>query len=182
MPDKHIVKRIMYIFLAALAIFAMVNLFWYQFKYKPYQEKTIKMHLNEDSERPRYILNDNGYVYTVKMPGYLSFESGYLYVVSESHQDSASFVADADGNLTELNIPHVDMFIWPQLFSAAQYRVTAYEETTSSWIIINSNGDYVADDSQSEAEQAKAKKLYEKYIQEIRELLDAAVKLWGNSI
>ena len=74
------------------------------------------------------------------------------------------------------------MFIWPQLFSSAQYRVIAYEETESSWIIVNSNGDYVADDTQSEAEQAKAKELYEKHKQEIRELLDAAVKLWGNNI
>ena len=109
-------------------------------------------------------------------------KSGYLYVVAEEHQDSASFVADEQGNLSERNVPHVDLFIWPQLFDHAQYRITIYEETESAWISVNSTGHFIPDKSLSEADQFKAKELYEKHQLEIRNILDAAAWLWGSNI
>ncbi|MBQ1827281.1 MAG: hypothetical protein II126_04845 [Erysipelotrichaceae bacterium] len=182
MRNKPAAGRIIKLILSVVMIFALVNLFWYQFKYKPYKEKTVTMQLNEDSERPRYTCIRNGYAYTVKMPSYLSFQSGYLYVVAESHLDSASFLADDEGNLTEKNVPHVDLFIWPQLFSGAFYRITVFEETESMWIIVNSDGEYIPDETLDEVQQAKAGELYENHKPEIIDILEAAVQLWGNDI
>ena len=182
MNTKPAAKRIIILISAVLAVFALVNLFWYQFKYQPYKQKTVKMELIDDSQRPKYTFTGNGYVYTLKMPGYLSFESGYLYVVAQEHQDSASFVADEQGNLTERNVPHVDLFIWPQLFDHAQYRITVYEETESVWISVNSTGHFIPDKSLSEAGQFKARELYEKHQLEILNILDAAAWLWGSNI
>ncbi len=182
MRNKPAAGRIIKLILSVVMIFTLVNLFWYQFKYKPYKEKTVAMQLSEDAERPRYTCIRNGYAYTVKMPAYLSFQSGYLYVVAESHLDSAGFVADNEGNLTEKNVSHVDLFIWPQLFSPAQYRVTVFEETESNWIIVNSAGEYIPDESLDEAERTKAEELYENHKQEILDILNAAAGLWGSGI
>ncbi len=182
MNKKPLTKRFAFLILSFLATFILLNLFWYQFKYRPYKEKTVAMQLNEDSERPRYTCLRNGYAYTVKMPSYLSFQSGYLYVVAESHLDSAGFIADDEGNLMEKNVPHVDLFIWPQLFSGAQYRVTVFEETESTWITVDSDGEYIPDETLDEVQQAKAWELYENHKPEIIDILKAAVQLWGNDI
>ena len=182
MKNKSILKKAALATLAVALMFGGLNLFWYQFKYKPYKTKTVMMQLNEDSERPRYVCTRNGYIYTLKMPGYLSFESGFLYVVPQEHQYSATFVADEEGNLTEKNVPHVDLFVWPQVLSEARYRVTAYEETESMWIRVNCFGDYLVDETMSETEQKKANELYEKHELEIRNIVDAAAQLWGSNI
>ena len=182
MKNKSLLKKAVIVIRTAALLFGGLNLFWYQFKYRPYKEKTVMMQLNEDSERPKYTCTRNGYIYTLKMPGYLSFESGFLYVVPEEHQDSAMFIVDEDGNLTEKNIPHVDLFVWPQVLSEAEYRITAYEETESMWIRVNRFGDYLVDETTSDIEQKKAKELYEKHELEIRNIVDAAARLWGSNI
>lgn len=66
-------------------------------------------------ERPRNVYMDDQYLYRLKMPGYLSFESGFLYV-GPADEKAASFTLDENSSMTEENVPHVDMFIWPRIF------------------------------------------------------------------
>ena len=182
MQKRTLARQILALLLALLIIFGAVNLFWYGFRYRPYRQMTAQMQLNADSERPRYIGTDGTYLFLLKMPGYLTFKTGFLYVVEEAYQDAAAFVADENGNLTEQNIPHVDMFIWPQMFSPAEYRVTIYEETDSVWAIMDSRGEFLPDETLSDAENARVSALFDAHRSEIQEMLRAAAAFWGDGL
>ena len=181
MRDRSILKRIIVVFALIAVAFGGVNLFWYGFKYLPYRKMTEHMPLSNDSELPRYVFTDDYYMYRVKMPRYLSFDSGFLYI-GPNDDEAAAFISDDDGNLTEKNIPHVDMFIWPQMFSETKYGLTIYEETYSVQCMINSRGEYLPDETVPEEERTAVRELFEKHGNEIRDILRAADGSWGETI
>ena len=181
MRSKTTIKRITAILILLIIVFGGINLFWYGFKYLPYKRMTGQMTLNNDPEKPRYESADNDYIYRVKLPGYLSFDSGFLYI-GPNDEEAAAFVADEDGNLTEKNKPHVDMFIWPQMFSETRYGLTIYEETYSRQFLINGLGDFLTDESYSEEEKENAEELFEKHEDEIRDIMRAAKEMWGSQM
>ena len=181
MQNKSILKRILVIIVLAAVVFGGLNLFWYVSKYLPYKKMTGKMALNDDPETPRYVSSDEDYIFRVKLPGYLSFDSGFLYV-GPNDEEAAAFMVDEDGNLTEMNKPHVDLFIWPQIFSETRYGLTIYEETYSRQFMVNSLGEFVPNGSFSEEEKADAEELFEKHGNEIRDILRAAKEMWGSEL
>ena len=181
MKNKNILKRIILIIVLIAVVFVGVNLFWYVFKYLPYQKMTNHMTLSENSELLRYVFTDDKYLYRVKMPGYLSFDSGFIYV-GPNDDEAAVFIPDENGILIEKNKPHVDIFIWPQIFSETRYGLTIYEETYSMQFMINSLGEYLPDKDVSEEEKANALELFEKHKDEIQDILRAAKKMWGSEI
>ena len=178
MKSRSILKRIIVIFVLIAVVFGGINLFWYSFKYLPYRKMADHMNLDDDSEMPRYVVVDDNYIYRVKMPGYLSFDSGFLYI-GPNDDEAAVLISDNSGNLTEKNIPHVDIFIWPQMFSETKYGLTIYEETCSMQVMINSLGEYLPDETVSEDEKTKALELIEKHKDEIQDILHAADELCG---
>lgn len=178
MKSRSILKRIMVIFVLIAVVFGGINLFWYGFKYLPYRKMADHMNLDDDSEMPRYVVVDDNYIYRVKMPGYLSFDSGFLYI-GPNDDEAAVLISDNSGNLTEKNKPHVDIFIWPQMFSETKYGLTIYEETYSMQVMINSLGEYLPDETVSEDEKTKALELIEKHKDEIQDILHAEDELWG---
>ena len=131
MREKSLKKRIIAIVLLIVVVFGGINLCWYGFKYLPYKKVADKMQLDTEAGAPRYVCENNGYTFRVKMPEYLSFQSGYIYAVDTDHVDSAGLIADEDGELSEMNVPHVDLFVWPQMFGEAKYGATIYEDTYS---------------------------------------------------
>ncbi len=181
MRSKTTIKRITAILILLIIVFGGINLFCYGFKYLPYKRMTGQMALNNDPEKPRYESADNDYIYRVKLPGYLSFDSGFLYI-GPNDEEAAAFVADEDGNLMEKNKPHVDMFIWPQMFSETRYGLTIYEETYSRQFLINGLGDFLPDESYSEEEKENAEELFEKHEDEIRDIMRAAKEMWGSQM
>lgn len=181
MENKSVLKRIIVIIVLIAVVFGGVNLFWYGFKYLPYKKMTDHMTLSNDSETPRYVYADDNYLYRAKMPGYLSFDSGFLYI-GPNDDEAAVFVSDDNGNLTEKNIPHVDIFIWPQILSKTKYGLTIYEETCSMQFMINSRGEFLPDESLSEEETADVMALFEKHKDEIQDVLRAADELWGSKV
>ena len=181
MKNKSVLKRIIVIIVLIAVVFGGVNLFWYGFKYLPYKKMTDHMTLSNDSETPRYVYADDNYIYRAKMPGYLSFDSGFLYI-GPNDDEAAVFISDDDGNLTEKNIPHVDIFIWLQILSETKYGLTIYEETYSMQFMINSRGEFLPDESLSEEETADVMALFEKHKDEIQDTLRAADELWGSKV
>ena len=177
MKSKGILKKVILVAVLAALVFGAVNLFWYGFKYLPYKKMADRMQFNNDSEMPRYVFEDDKYLYRLKMPRYLSFDSGFLYV-GPNEEDLAVFIVDEEGNLTEQNVPHVDMFIWPKMFSETVYGVTIYEKTSSRQLIINRLGEYLPDEMITEEEKAENMALFEQHKEEIRDMLQAANELW----
>lgn len=181
MKGGAIWKRILAALVLAAALLSAFILFWYGFKYLPYRRMSESMQFNSDSERPRYVYTDEQYLYRLKMPGFLSFESGFLYV-GPADETAASFTVDEKGDLTEKNVPHVDMFIWPRIFSEAGYGVTVYEETYSRQFLMNGRGEYLPDENVSKEETEEALALFEKHKDQIRDVLRAADGLWGREL
>lgn len=181
MKNKSVLKRIIVIIVLIAVLFGGLNLFWYGFKYLPYKKMTDHMTLDDNPEIPRYVFIDDDYIYRVKMPGYLSFDSGFLYI-GPNDDEAAVYISDGDGNLTEKNKPHVDIFIWPQVFSETRYGLTIYEETYSMQFMTNSLGEYLPDETVSEEELANAQELFEKHKVEILDTLHAAGELWGSKV
>lgn len=180
--SKKVLKRILTVFILAAVVFAGVSLFWYGFKYLPYRNAAGKMQLNGNPEMPRYMAVSRDHLFKIKMPSFLSFESGFLYV-GPADEQAAAFEVDEDGGLIEKNVPHVDMFIWPKIFSGAEYGITLYEENYSRQIMVDSSGAFLSGvDSLSEAEVNELRELYEKHKDEIREVISAAKDFWGDDL
>ena len=95
---------------------------------------------------------------------------------------AAAHAANSFVILIEKNKLHVDIFIWPQIFSETRYGLTIYEETYSVQFMINSLGEYLPDKDVSEEEKANALELFEKHRDEIQDILRAAKKMWGSEI
>ena len=180
MKNKVIIKRMAVMLLVILLILGGINLFWYLFKYRPYKLMSDRMQFNDDPEMPRYVTEKDGFVYRLKLPPYLSFESGFLYAAPLIQDGGAEYFTDAEGNLTEKNIPHSDLFIWPRMFSEAKYGVTVYEETSSMQLMTNRKGEYLPDPEISEAEREEEAEMFRKHQSEIQELIQASEELWGD--
>ena len=176
---KRVLKRLLTVCILAFAVFAGIVLFWYGFKYLPYRNAAGKMQLDGDSERPRYTAVSGEHLFRIKMPGFLSFESGFLYVGPAD--ELAAFVVNEDGTLTEKNVPHVDMFIWPKIYSGAEYGVTLYEESYSVQILVDGRGELLSGvDGMSGPDGAALRELYEKHRDEIQDVFSAAKDFWGD--
>lgn len=174
-------KRILAACILAAAVFAGVSLFWYGFRYLPYRKLAERMTPDSSPEMPRYTAVNGEYLFRIKMPVFLSFESGFLYVGPA--EELASFVVDGDGTLKEKNVPHVDMFIWPKIFSGAAYGVTLYEESFSRQILVDREGEFIAGiDGLSGSEETVLRELYEKHREEIRDVISAAEDFWGSDL
>ena len=181
MKNNKILKYTVAVLVSAAVLFGLFNLVWYGFKYLPYSRLASKMQFNGNPDMPRYVYTDGGYLYRLKMPRYLSFDSGFLYV-GPDNEDAAMMVVEDDGSLTEKNIPHVDMFIWPQMFSGTQYGIGIYEEAYSMSYMADSSGKYLPDASATDEEKAEAEALFEKHSDEIRDIMRAADKMWGSEL
>ena len=181
MKSGVILKRILVLILLAVFLFGAVSLFWYGFKYLPYRRMAASMLFNSDYEKPRYVYTDDQYLYRLKMPGFLSFESGFLYV-GPADETAASFTVDENGDLKEQNFPHVDMFIWPQLFTSPLYGVTIYEEDWSGQFMMNAQGEYLPDEDMSQEDLEEVRALFEKHRDQIRDIMRAADALWGSEL
>ena len=176
---KKVLKRILTVCILAAAVFAGIVLFWYGFKYLPYRNAAGRMQLDGDPERQRYTAVSGEHLFRIKMPGFLSFESGFFYVGPAD--ELAAFVVNEDGTLTEKNVPHVDMFIWPKIFSGAEYGVTLYEESYSVQILVDGRGELLSGiDGMSGVEEAALEELYEKHRDEIQDVISAAKDFWGD--
>ncbi len=174
-------KRILAACILAAAVFAGVSLFWYGFRYLPYRKLAERMTPDSSPEMPRYTAVSGEYLFRIKMPVFLSFESGFLYVGPA--EELASFVVDGDGMLKEKNVPHADMFIWPKIFSGAAYGVTLYEESFSRQILVDREGEFIAGiDGLSGSEETVLRELYEKHREEIRDVISAAEDFWGSDL
>lgn len=182
MKNKIILKRMVVMLLIILIILGGINLFWYFFKYYPYKKMSEKMQFNDDPEMPRYGHVNDQFMFRMKQPSYLAFQGGFLYVCPLLPESAQEFVVDEEGNMLEKNIPHADMFIWPQMFSETKYGVTVYEETSSYQLMINRQCEFLPDTNLSEAEREALSDIFQKHKDEIQELLDAASDLWGDDL
>ena len=148
--------------------FVILNAVWLPVKYIPYRKLCKELREHPDGGKGiQYSTESGDYVFRVKMPGYLSFKSGFLAV-------------DAVGNGHSL-------FIWPQPGSETRFGAMIFEHESTSMthltqIYISKELKYLDEQNTwqgaSPEELQHNKAIYEAHLDEVRSLMDAAKSKW----
>ena len=170
--------KVMSVLAAVLAVcFVILNAVWIPVKYIPYRKLCKGLRNNPDGGNGiQYSTESDGYVFRVKMPGYLNFEGGFLAV------DVAGNGQNSDAKSTS-----VGLFIWPQTDGKTQFgaMIGELESPTLSrltQIYISKDLEYLDElntlPTASSAELQHNKELYEAHLDELSGLMDAAKAQW----
>lgn len=141
-------KKIIILLMVICLLFGVYNLIWYfttQVKYSTYSEN-----MDEFIPNRSYVLEgEDGYLYNVKYPDYLSF-TGNLGVSNNNNE--------------------VSLIIWPSIFGEDKYGLKIDTIDDSYEIII---------DREMKAEVSEDDKIIEKYKEEIEKLFQKADERWN---
>ena len=141
-------KKIIILLMVICLLFGVYNLIWYfttQVKYSTYSEN-----MDEFIPNRSYVLEgEDGYLYNVKYPDYLSF-TGNLGVSNNNNE--------------------VSIIIWPSIFGEDKYGLKIDTIDDSYEIII---------DREMKAEVSEDDKIIEKYKEEIEKLFQKADERWN---
>lgn len=155
-------KRIVKIVMIAVAIFAAYNIFWFSvthIKYNKYVNNITGIEREYIGSYGKFYSKEDPHNYTVKLPGYLSYE----------------------GSLNVNNNEDVSVFVWPSVFSdSTSYGLTIgdnSEDTVS--INVDSSGSIAEDSGYSELEKQHYQKLIDAHKEEIKELFDIVKERWN---
>ena len=183
-----------------LTAFLVLNCIWIPVKYIPYKKLCRDFGGNPDGGKgTQYVLHSDGYIFHVKMPGYLGFEGGFLSVEPVSQQtDHSAFepivrgsdMRTADPEEAEQTVIEAEpgtLFIWPQISGETEFGVMIVQQQTAnrasfSQFYISKDLEYLdekntlPDDTPERKQQNHA--LYEAHLDEVRGLMDAAKKQW----
>ena len=120
-------KKIIKIVIGVMAVFIIFNIFWYiwrNVRYGSYDEGFNKNELWTFIVPRYYLIDEEGYDYTVKYPEYLSF-TGNLTA----------------GMPTTDNNPFTDfLVIWPKPFGGYEYGISLTVDGTNYQIMIDEDG------------------------------------------
>lgn len=141
-------KKIIIILIVICLLFVLYNIIWYfaiQSKYSEYSKN-----MDEFIPNRSYVLDgEDGYLYNVKNPDYLSF-TGNLGISNNNNE--------------------VSLIIWPSFFGEAKYGIKIDTIDDSYEIII---------DREMKAEVSEDDKIIEKYKEEIERLFQKADERWN---
>ena len=178
--------KAMSILAAVLAVcFVILNAVWLPVKYIPYRK--LRKGLQDssaDGKGTQYSTESGGYIFRVKMPGYLGFEGGFLSVepavglAGENADTAAPTNADSQASC---------LFIWPQIGGETMIGAMIFEQESPSMthftqMYISKDLEYLDElntwQGASPAELQHNKELYEAHLDEVRSLTDAAKAQW----
>ncbi|MCD8120526.1 MAG: hypothetical protein LUE29_13805 [Lachnospiraceae bacterium] len=179
---KTIIRKIVFLFAALLAVFALINLVWYfglKIRYVHLTEKVDRTEREEsevDQGLSRYIYESvrNGYCFTVKDTGYLS-KSGYATV---SREEGYERIVDADGNEISDNGPYVILFIWPSWFSGYTFGVDIESKDYWHQMKVDENGQLMEESDMDPDLQDELNAVLEENREEIERLFELADEMW----
>ena len=182
-----------------LTCFLVLNGIWLPVKYIPYKKLCKAFEQNPDSGKgQQYILESDGFIFHVKMPGYLGFEGGFLSVESAAGQtDRSAFApiirgsdARTGSDTQQETVSNPDpsiLFIWPQPSGETKFGIMIMQQQTQNFssfsqFYISKDLEYLdtentlPNETQEQTQQNHA--LYEAHLDEVRGLMDAAKKQW----
>ncbi len=178
--------RIMSICASVLIIgFLVLNAVWFPAKYFPY--KALCRGFSESANigaGTQYTKESGEYLLTVKMPGYLSFEGGFLAV--EPVSAPAAFDESTSPEAFSGAYPK-RLFIWPAIGGEPEFGIMILKEQTQNWgtfsqFYINSDLEYLDEkntlptDPPERTQESHA--LYEANLDAVRGMMDAAKAQW----
>ncbi|UKS25915.1 hypothetical protein LOZ80_30875 [Paenibacillus sp. HWE-109] len=151
-------RKIMFAIGIAILIFIIWNLSWLvfvNFKYKPYTETVPK-----DKYGTYHIVGSEGYNFNVKKPDYLSLT----------------------GNLGSVAPDDIcSLIIWPKVFGGYKYGLRIQDNSGGYDIMVDSNGNPIRLDSQSNEEFEKTVEIIQKNKVSIQKIFDKVKSQWDLS-
>ncbi len=158
--------------LIAAIIFMGANILFFIAKWYPYRQCMNSM---DTMSRDEGIRNEGHYLYKVKMPTYLGFDSGFLHV---GPGDEELPVVTSEGDFLYEGNQYVDLVIRPQVFGPTQMSVSVLTKEGLVHVPINSDVQYLPRLSGSEEENERCRAILRENEDQIRELIDAAEEKW----
>lgn len=159
--------------------FLILNAVWIPVKYLPYRKLCGGLRHDPDSGKGTKFCAESGdYIFRVSMPGYLSFDGGFL---------SVEPVSGIGGQNADAGSPASCLFIWPQPGRETKFGVMIFEQESPSMthltqMYISKDLEYLDElntwPTASAAELQHNKALYEVHLDELRGLMDAAKSRW----
>lgn len=149
-------KIILFVTGILLLIFTVWNITWFvyvAFKYTPYTELVPK-----DKYGSHHIVDSDGYNFNVEKPIYLFF--------------TGNLAAVAPGAACTL-------VIWPEVFGGYEYGLRVEDESGGYEIIVDSNGNALRLDGQSDNEFEQSVAVIEKNRESIQKIFEKANNLWA---
>lgn len=135
------------ILVVTVAAFAIWNLGWFIITKAVYSEFLEAVPKNEFG---KYVMEEKGYLFNVKKPGYLSF-TGNLGVTEKGSMNG--------------------LIIWPEIFGGYKYGVRLQQDDEVYEIYLDEHMKLVNEDEFTN-------QLYEKYQKEIESLFSEANQVW----
>lgn len=144
-------KKYKIIFTVGIALLVSYHLVWfsiYYLKYSPYTENIPK------TENGKYVLQENDYYFSVKKPSYLTL-TGNLAVMNEKE--------------------NLSLIIWPLLTGGYEYGLQILDDDGVQYsVMIDSDSNYLVDDSSGDLNETHMNKLIETKRAEIEEIMSEA--------
>ena len=166
------------VFSVFLVIFAIWNVTWYFLKYRPYHALCSEMQSSDIGKGIQFRTEDAQFSYVVKMPGYLSFSSGFISV---SPIENNRIYFDENSAPVAESASYATLFIWPQIKGETEYGVIIAEGNTLYQINIDKSLAFIP-----YGEQNNNIGMYEKMLAEHRDeiemLMNAVQNMWGNNL
>ena|GEM_PF-4718043 len=184
-----------------LLAFLVLNAVWLPVKYFPYKAFCRQFSNASDiGKGTQYQTISGDYAFRVKMPGYLSFESGFLAVEpaeralqnadpalirgTDAREPDAASQQEPQQTKTE-----AALFIWPQPFGETEYGVMIFEQESPTMthatqfiirkdLTLSEQKNHLPDETPEQAQHNK--ELYEANLDAVRGLMDAAMQQWGD--
>lgn len=167
------------IFCVLLVMFAACNAVWYVRIYRPYRALCENWQSSDRGKGTQYTRQDADFSYTVKMPGYLSFEGGFIAVqTNESHP----VYDDENGHpAVEIGEYVSAMFIWLDQ-KGTQYGVDIQRGSVGYQMYIDRELNLVPFEDQTSADTVDYRSMIEEHRDEIEALMNAAQNMWGDKL
>ena len=177
--QNRFTKMMAAVFCVLLVLFGVWNGVWYVREYRPYYALCESWQGSSQGKGKQYVRQDENFDYTVKMPSYLSFGSGFIRVQPKEYHP---VMTDENGNPEYV----LCMFIW-MTENGTEYVVDirkggAGNQFYMEGLQIDRVLRYIPYENQTAEEIARARQMIDDHREEILALMDAAQKLWGDKL
>ena len=186
MKKTRFMKAMSAVFCLLLVCFIIWNGVWLFVRYLPYRQLAKGMKRDSLGKGTGYSYSDGKYDYYVKMPGYLSFEGGFLRV---NPIGGYGIKTDEEGALTSSDGNTLSLFIWTKGTESKETEYGALidvfisdDESEMYMLYVDTSLNYIPHEQDTDTDISRSQELIDENRAELEGLMSAAQKQWGDSL
>lgn len=174
-------KKLIVCTVIIFGVFLIINVLWFSTIWRKYHGYLNNMegYEEEDGKGNKYTKTVEEYTALVKFPIYLDFSGGgFLHIRSS---ELYSVTMEEDGTMTANRDMDIVLYFWPEFWGG--YRIGVFFEDIPNdkfiQIYVDKDLKYLPENNMDPAYEEEMSGLISTYYEQIKEMFDAAVDLWG---